>query len=97
MMTCKITAQWAEKWDFRDSPCHMSRKFHFSTYRETSAFLDYLNVLIKQYDAHPHNINFATKYATIAIEGDADGFGDAFIKLAEKITAFADSNVVETI
>ncbi len=89
-MTCKMNEPWAQKWDFRESPCQMTRKFHFSAYRETTGFLDYLNELIKTLEVHPHNINFGSTYATITIEGDASGFDERFVSMARQLSERVD-------
>lgn len=89
-MTCKINEPWAQKWDFRESPCQMTRKFHFSAYRETTGFLDYLNELIKTLEVHPHNINFGTTYATITIEGEGDKLDERFIQMARQLSERVD-------
>lgn len=90
-MACKINAAWAEKWDFRENPCQMTRKFHFSAYRETTQFLDYLNELIKELEVHPHNINFGTTYATITIESEDNTLDPRFITMAEKLSERVDA------
>jgi pterin-4a-carbinolamine dehydratase len=92
-MSCKIDAPWAKKWDFRESPCQMTRKFHFSAYRETTQFLDYLNELIKALDVHPHNINFGSTYATVTIEGEGDSIDSRFIDMARQLSERVDVEV----
>lgn len=93
-MSCIAKQTWAEKWDVREKPCQLSRKFHFSNYRATSAFLDHVNQLVDQLNAHPHTINFGTTYVSIIIDGTQEdgGIAPEFVELARQVSAYADEH-----
>jgi pterin-4a-carbinolamine dehydratase len=87
-MSCQSNFPYAEKWDFRNKPCQMTRKFQFSAYRETRDFLDYLNTQVEEIGTHPSTINFSTTFASIIIDGDEGSFLPEQLVLAEKISEF---------
>ncbi|WP_127471549.1 hypothetical protein [Thiomicrorhabdus aquaedulcis] len=94
-MSCQSDFPYAEKWDFRNKPCQMTRKFQFSAYRETRDFLDYLNAQIEEIGAQPSTINFATTFASITIDGEEGSFLPEQLFLAEKISEFYQQTFVQ--
>lgn len=78
-----------EGWERRERPPCLFRRFQFSGYRETSAFLDRLAALSRETDYYP-DISFGTTYANVSVharDGNAIGPEDlAFARrAAEKL------------
>ncbi len=60
-----------EGWVCNERPPYLFRRFQFSSYRETRAFLDRLAVLSEETGYYP-DISFGTTYANVTIHA-SDG------------------------
>lgn len=79
----------AEGWGRSDRPPNLHRRFPFSSYAETSAFLDRLATLSKETDYYP-DISFAKTYANVTVharDGTALSAGD--IAFAQQVNGLA--------
>ncbi|GIX29007.1 4a-hydroxytetrahydrobiopterin dehydratase [Pelomicrobium sp. G1] len=77
-----------EGWTRNDRPPYLFRRFQFSGYRETRAFLDRLAALSEEMGYYP-DISFGTTYANVTVHarnGAAIGTQDlAFARRASEL------------
>lgn len=75
-------------WEARGKPPTLFRRFSFTGYGETRAFLDALAALSEETGLHPQNINFASTYVNVTLEsGESGDLGEAELNLAARINA----------
>jgi len=74
-----------ERWEGRGTPPTLFRRFEFSRYSETRAFLDALAALAEHSARHPQNINFGATYVNVTIEALGTGLGTEDYEFARAI------------
>ncbi len=77
-------------WEARGKPPALFRRFEFTRYGETRAFLDALAALAEARARHPQNINFGATYVNVLIEatgGDLDAEDCEFARAIDALTA----------
>jgi 4a-hydroxytetrahydrobiopterin dehydratase len=76
-----------EGWEGRGKPPTLFRRFEFSRYSETRAFLDALAALAERSARHPQNLNFGTTYVNVTIEAAGDDLVTEDYEFARAIDA----------
>ncbi len=77
-------------WESRGKPPTLFKRYTFDRYGDTRAFLDALAVLSEELGVHPQNINFATTYVNVTLEGrDGGELTDPDFVMAARIDALA--------
>ena len=75
-------------WRRQDLPPTLSRRFEFSTYSETRAFLDGAAKVSEEANYYP-NLSFGKTYVSVTIDADGKKLGPEAVALAQKIDALA--------
>lgn len=76
-------------WEARGKPPTLFRRFEFTRYGETRAFLDALAALAEARSRHPQNINFGATYVNVTIEaagGELDAADCEFARAIDAVT-----------
>lgn len=77
-------------WEARSKPPTLFRRFEFSRYADTRAFLDALAKIAEETGVHPQSINFGTTYVNVTLEAiDGEAVGDAECGIALRIDALS--------
>ncbi len=82
-----------DKWDLRNRPCRLERRFEFETYEETRDFLDRLGAHSQAVNRFP-DISFGKTYVNITIR-PIDDHSDASITNDDKHFAAEISELIE--
>lgn len=78
-----------EHWQSVDRPPSLFRRFQFSGYAETRAFLDRLSALSETTGYYP-DIGFGTNYANITVHArDGKALGTVDVEFAQRASALA--------
>jgi pterin-4a-carbinolamine dehydratase len=75
-------------WEQVERPPSLFRRYQFSSYRDTRAFLDRLAVLSAETDLYP-DLGFGTTYVNVTIHHHGDGPALAQVEFANRAAALA--------
>jgi len=83
------TLSLPEGWKAVEAPPSLFRRFEFTSYRDTRAFLERLGALSKETELYP-DLGFGTTYVNVTIYGkDGEMPGRAEIEFAGRAAALA--------
>lgn len=82
-----------EGWTEQGRPPALFRRFVFSCYADTRAFLDRIAAVQEALGLAPQNISFGTTYVNVTIAAANGALGDAERTLAQRIAAAAEGTV----
>lgn len=76
-------------WEHHGRPAHLFRRFQFSGYRETRAFLDRLAALSEEVGYYP-DISFGTTYANVTVHArDGKAISSEDLAFAQRVSELA--------
>lgn len=78
----------ADGWQLHQRPAQLTRRFDFSSYSETRAFLDQLAELSERTGYFP-NLNFGKTHVNVAIAARGDALDQEEIDFAAQVDALA--------
>ena len=77
-----------EGWRHVERPPSLFRRFQFSSYNETRAFLDRLAALSEELDLYP-DLGFGPKHANVTINANGRGIGTRETEFASRAARLA--------
>lgn len=75
-------------WEQVERPPSLFRRYQFTSYRDTRAFLDRLALISAETDLYP-DLSFAPTYVNLTVQCDADGPTLAQVEFANRAAALA--------
>lgn len=75
-------------WEQVARPPSLFRRYEFTSYRETRAFLDRLAVLSSEMGCYP-DLGFGTTYVNVTVRGDGPAIGGAEHEFAARVGALS--------